>query len=173
MVCVACKKEIRDGAALCSFCGARQVPEPPKIERMYCEKCKKEFEPEMIFCDECGRKLRGKYAKPVAEFGAVSIYRGDKAGGTAIFSGGLCLFEERIEIKSTNTGERRLFVKMEEIESASKGGQKLLWSSLVLKMKDGAEFTVSGMSASADTVDRMMRFINRNILAASGENETK
>ncbi len=189
MFCLSCGKEISDGAKFCSFCGVQQ--EDAESVKMYCAKCHKEFDTEMIFCDECGMKLSpkghhgttqpeappfnkqrsNKKQKPM-EIGLASIYHGNKAIGMAMFSGTIYLYADRIETKAMLAESPSVFVKTEDIVDVSKGTFMLMWSSLILRLKSGEVFTITGAKVGSETINRAIKIINRGIFQAL-ENNTK
>ena len=51
MVCIACGKEIPEGAAVCSECGAAQ----PKTK--FCKHCGARIDEECVICPKCGKQV--------------------------------------------------------------------------------------------------------------------
>lgn len=183
MFCISCGKEIAEGSKFCSFCGAQQEKEEAKVQKMYCTKCRKEFGAEMMFCDECGMKLSPNASFHAAdseltsfnaqetdgklmEIGMASIYRGNKSIGAAMFSGTVYLYADRIETKAMLAGSPDVFVKMEDIAGVSKGSYMIIWSSLILRLKNGDVFTIAGATTGSETIDRAIKIINRSIVQA-------
>lgn len=170
MFCISCGKEIAEGSKFCSFCGAQQEKEEAKVQKMYCTKCRKEFDAEMMFCDECGMKLTSFNAQEtdgkLMEIGMASIYRGNKSIGTAMLSGTVYLYADRIETKAMLGGSPDVFVKMEDIAGVSKGSYMIIWSSLILRLKNGDVFTIAGATTGSETIDRAIKIINRSISQA-------
>lgn len=182
MFCISCGKEITEGSTFCNFCGAQQEKEKPKVQKMYCTKCRKEFDAEMMFCDECGMKLSSNvyfYAADseltsfsfdaqstdgkLMEIGMASIHRGNKSIGAAMFSGTVYLYADRIETQARLAGSPDVFVKMDDIAGVSKGSYMIIWSSLIIRLKNGDVFTITGATTGSETIDRAIEIINRCI----------
>lgn len=52
MICKKCSKELREGAAFCSFCGT-------EVEKtLFCSYCNKEIDNEASFCPHCGISIK-------------------------------------------------------------------------------------------------------------------
>lgn len=185
MYCKACGKEIAKEAKFCSFCGTKLETEKPKIEKMICPKCNKEFDVEMMFCDECGARLipdtqynsgqepshntYSSFSEPQKNKDGklmemmVSIYNGNRAIGVAIFSGTVYLYSDRIETKAMLAGAPEVFVRMDEISDVSKGSYMVIWSSIILRLKNGNVFTIAGAAPGSANIDRAIQVINNGI----------
>ena len=80
-----------------------------------------------------------------------------------MFSGTVYLYADRIETKAMLAGSPDVFVKMDDIAGVSKGSYMIIWSSLILRLKNGDIFTIAGATTGSETIDRAIKIINRCI----------
>lgn len=176
MYCIRCEKEFDPDMMFCDDCGMKltaktqqrtvTLKEEHSVAPRSAEKAAAKSQRSAAVTKQ-EHSADSKNGESLMEIGMASIYHGNKAMGSACFSGTVYLYEDRIETKGMLVNAPDVFVKMEEIAGVSKGTYMILWSSVILRLKNGEEFTIAGATTGAEAIDRAITIINRGVLKAT------